>query len=93
MTKADLVERVYNNLGLPKRDSSELVELAFEIIKETLERGEDIKISGFGLFVVRQKRARRGRNPQTGEELEITPRKVVSFKPSFVLKEALKAEA
>ncbi len=92
MTKADFVDRVYNNGGLPRRESLELVELTFELIKESLERGENVKISGFGSFVVRQKKARRGRNPHTGEELEITPRKVLTFKPSLLLKEAINAE-
>ena len=64
-------------------------EKVLEIIKETLEKGEKIKISGFGNFVVRQKRARRGRNPQTGEEIEITARKVLTFKSSPILKQIL----
>ena len=89
MTKADIFDHVLQKLGLPKRECAELVELTFEIIKETLERGETVKMSGFGNFVVRQKRARRGRNPRTGEELEITPRRVLTFKPSLVLKEAM----
>jgi integration host factor subunit alpha len=91
MTKADLFDHVLQKLGLPKRECAELVELAFDIIKETLEQGETVKISGFGNFVVRQKRSRRGRNPQTGEEMEITPRRVLTFKPSLVLKEAVNA--
>ena len=64
MTKADIFDHVLQKLGLPKRECAELVELTFEIIKETLERGETVKMSGFGNFVVRQKRARRGRNPK-----------------------------
>ena len=93
MTKADLVEKVFFGLGLSKRECAELVDLAFDIIKESLERGETVKLSGFGHFVVRQKRARRGRNPQTGEELEITARKVLTFKPSLLLKEAINGGA
>ena len=89
MTKADLVERVYLNVGLSKRDCADIVELALEIMKEALERGETVKISGFGNFVVRQKRARRGRNPQTGEDIDITPRKVLTFRPSLLLKKAI----
>ena len=89
MTKADIVEKVYLTLGLSRQESMELVEHAFELVKETLERGETVKISGFGSFVVRQKKARRGRNPQTSEELTISPRKVLSFKPSTVLRRAI----
>jgi integration host factor subunit alpha len=89
MVKEDIVEQVFLNVGLPKRESADLVEMAFEIIKESLERGENVKISGFGTFVVRQKRARRGRNPHTGEELEISARRVLSFKPSEVLRKAI----
>ncbi|MGK0358338.1 MAG: integration host factor subunit alpha [Bradymonadia bacterium] len=92
MTKADIIERVYENLGgLSKKESAEIVEMVFETIKSTLERGEKIKISGFGNFVVRQKKERTGRNPQTGEEIKIAPRKVLTFKPSQVLKNAINA--
>lgn len=92
MTKADIVERVYENLGgLSKKESAEIVELVFETIKATLEAGEKIKISGFGNFVVRQKQERTGRNPQTGEEIKIAPRRVLTFKPSQVLKNAINA--
>lgn len=87
MTKADIIEKVYDNLGgLSKKESAEIVELVFETIKNTLERGEKIKISGFGNFVVRQKKERVGRNPQTGDEIKISPRRVLTFKPSQVLK-------
>ena len=90
MTKADIVEKVYQALGsFSKKDASEVVEAVFETIKETLEEGEKIKISGFGNFVVRQKKERTGRNPQTGEEIKIAPRKVLTFKPSQVLKNAI----
>lgn len=90
MTKADIVERVYQSLGtFSKKESAEIVEMVFETIKETLERGEKIKISGFGNFVVRQKMERTGRNPQTGEEIKIAPRKVLTFKPSQVLKNSI----
>lgn len=90
MTKADIVEAVYEKLGgFSKKESAEIVELVFETIKETLGRGEKIKISGFGNFVVRNKRERVGRNPQTGDEIKITARKVLTFKPSQVLKNAL----
>ncbi|MCA9547092.1 MAG: integration host factor subunit alpha, partial [Myxococcales bacterium] len=89
MTKADIVEQVWENLGsLSKKESAEIVEMVFETIKSTLEAGEKIKISGFGNFVVRQKKERTGRNPQTGEEIRIAPRRVLTFKPSQVLKNA-----
>ena len=89
MTKADLVNSVYKKLGLTRKESTVIVDELFEIIKETLEQGEKVKISGFGNFVVKHKEPRKGRNPQTGDELEITARKVVTFKPSQVLKKAL----
>ena len=90
MTKADIVQAVYTRLGgFSKKESADLVDLAFEMMKETLGRGEKIKISGFGNFVVRRKRARRGRNPQTGEEIRIKASKTVGFKPAPALKESL----
>ena len=90
MTKADIIEKVYENLGgFSKKESAEIVEMVFETIKGTLQRGEKIKISGFGNFVVRQKKERTGRNPQTGEEIKIAPRRVLTFKPSQVLKNAI----
>lgn len=92
MTKADLIEGVYQRIGFSKKESADIVELVFDLIKETLERGEKIKISGFGNFVVREKKARIGRNPQTGEEIEISARRVLTFKPSQVLKSSLNDE-
>lgn len=89
VTKADLVESIYEKIGFSKKESSDLVELVFNTIKETLQKGEKIKLSGFGNFVVRSKKPRIGRNPQTGEEMEITARKVLTFRPSQVLKSAL----
>ena len=90
MTKADIVEQVYSTLGnFSKKESAEIVDVVFEKIKETLERGEKIKISGFGNFVVRQKDERTGRNPQTGQEIKIAPRRVLTFKPSQVLKNSI----
>ena len=90
MTKADLIEAVYERVGFSKKDSAKIVEMVFDIMKDNLEKGEKIKISGFGNFVVREKRSRIGRNPQTGEEIEITARRVLTFKPSQVLRNALK---
>ena len=86
MTKAEIVEAIYEKIGFSKKESAEIVELVFDTIKETLEKGERIKISGFGNFLVRQKRPRIGRNPQTGQEIEISARKVLTFKPSQILK-------
>ena len=91
MTKADIIEGVYEKVGFSKKESAEIVELVFDTLKETLERGDKIKISGFGNFQVRQKKARVGRNPQTGKEIEISARRVLTFRPSQVLKSALNA--
>lgn len=89
MTKADLVEKIAANTGMQKRDSFDIVEQVLDLLKCTLAQGGKIKIAGFGNFEVRTKQARRGRNPQTGEQLEITGRKVVLFRPSKVLKVSL----
>ena len=89
MTKADIIENIYEKVGLSKEESARIVELVLETIKEELETGGKIKISGFGNFGVRQKRSRRGRNPQTGEEIEISARKVLTFKSSPILKQIL----
>lgn len=89
MTKADIVEQIYEKVGFSKKESAELVERVFGLIKETLEKGEKIKIAGFGNFVVKVKADRRGRNPQTGDEIIITARKILTFKPSQVLKSSI----
>jgi len=90
MTKADIIECVYKKVGFSKKESAEAVELVFDTIKDALERGEKkIKISGFGNFIVRDKNARVGRNPQTGTEIEISARRVLTFRASQVLKNAL----
>jgi integration host factor subunit alpha len=90
MTKAEIVQAVYDRLGgFSKKESAELVDLVFELMKETLGRGEKIKVSGFGNFVLRDKRKRQGRNPQTGDPIEITERRVLNFKASQILKQAL----
>ena len=86
MTKADMVELVYERIGVPKREAARIVETIFDIIKETLEQGENVKISGFGSFNIQHKKPRRGRNPQTGEEITISARRVLSFKASNVLR-------
>lgn len=87
LTKADIVERVYKEAGFSKKEASDLVDLVFKVIKDTLARGEKVKISGFGNFSIRDKASRVGRNPQTGEAMEISARRVLTFKPSQVLKE------
>ena len=89
MTKVDIVERIYEKVGFSKKEATDVVEVIFEIIKGHLEQGEKIKISGFGNFVLNTKRPRKGRNPQTGEEIVISGRRVLSFKPSPVLKKAI----
>lgn len=89
MTKAEIIEQIYEKVGFSKKESADIVEMVFDTMKDTLEKGEKIKISGFGNFVVRQKRPRIGRNPQTGEEIEISARRVLTFRPSQVLKSAL----
>jgi integration host factor subunit alpha len=91
MTKADIVEEVFKKLGFSKSQASEIVETVFETMKETLERGEKLKISGFGNFVPRDKKTRIGRNPKTGEAIEISARRVVTFKASPVLKARMNA--
>ena len=91
MTKADMVELVYERIGVSKREAASVVESIFDIIKESLERGENVKISGFGSFNLREKKPRRGRNPQTGEEITISARRVLSFKSSNVLRDQLNA--
>lgn len=89
MTKAEIIEQIYEKVGFSKKESAEIVEMVFDTMKETLEKGEKIKISGFGNFVVRQKRPRIGRNPQTGEEIEISSRRILTFKPSQILKASI----
>ena len=91
MTKAEIVEKIYETMGFSRRESADIVEMVFEIIKETLENSEKIKVSGFGNFVVRSKRQRIGRNPHTREAITITARKVVTFKASQILKKAVNA--
>lgn len=87
LTKSDIVDKIYIETGIPKKDGAELVDLVFQVMKETLAHGEKVKISGFGHFSLRDKLARKGRNPQTGESMEITARRVLTFKPSPLLKE------
>ena len=92
MTKADIVERIYEKVGFSKKEATDVVEAIFGIIKDRLEVAEKVKISGFGNFVVNEKRPRKGRNPQTGDEIIISGRRVLSFKPSQVLKKTINPE-
>ena len=89
ITKDSLVEMVHNEIGLNKREAKELIESFFEQIKKSLEEGNDIKLSGFGNFNLRDKAARPGRNPKTGEEVTISSRRVVTFKSGLKLKSKL----
>ena len=89
MTKSDIVETVYQNVGFTKKRAAEVVNLILDSMKEALEDGQKVKISGFGNFEIRNKDARKGRNPQTGAEITITERRVMTFKPSQVLKDRL----
>lgn len=89
MTKAELVEKIYERVGFSKRESADIVDAVFDIMKENLEEGEKIKISGFGNFQTRDKRARIGRNPHTREAITISSRRVVTFKASQILKKAV----
>ncbi len=93
LTKADIAEKLFEELGLNKREAKELVELFFEEIKNSLEIGEQVKISGFGKFELRDKNGRPGRNPKTGEEIPITPRRVVTFRTGQKLKARVEAYA
>ena len=89
ITKAHLVDSIHNQLGLPQNKSVKVLESILKIIKETLENGEDVMITGFGKFYVKEKRKRKGRNPQTGEDLMLGARKVVRFKCSDKLRERM----
>jgi integration host factor subunit alpha len=90
MTKAEIVQALYARVGgFSKKESADIVDLVFEMLKETLGKGEKIKISGFGNFVLRDKRQRPGRNPQTGDPIKISERRVLTFKASQILKQTL----
>jgi len=93
LTKAELIDSVYEKVGFSKKEAADLVELVFESIKEELCKGIAIKISGFGKFRVRAKKARMGRNPQTGEAMEISARKVLTFTPSRILRDGINGKS
>lgn len=86
LTKAEVAEHLYEKVGLSKRDAKEMVEVFFEEVRHTLEQGEQVKLSGFGNFDLRVKSERPGRNPKTGEDIPISARKVVTFRPGQKLK-------
>ena len=89
LTKANIVDSIHNELGFPKNRSAELIEILLEQIKSTLESGEDVLISGFGKFCVKEKKARRGRNPATGDDMMLAQRRVVTFRCSHLLREKI----
>jgi integration host factor subunit alpha len=91
LTKDKIINEVYSQLGLKKNDARQVVEQLLEIMKRTLENGEDLLISGFGKFVVKEKKARRGRNPQTRRDLQLRARRVVVFKTSGILRKKINA--
>ena len=93
LTKAEMAEHLFEELGLNKREAKDMVEMFFEEIRLALEKGEQVKLSGFGNFDLREKKQRPGRNPKTGEEIPITARRVVTFRPGQKLKSRVEAYA
>ncbi|MCU7881183.1 MAG: integration host factor subunit alpha [Candidatus Thiodiazotropha sp. (ex Lucinoma aequizonata)] len=93
LTKADMAARLFDELGLNKREAKEMVEMLFEEIRQSLERGGQVKLSGFGNFDLREKKQRPGRNPKTGKEIPISARRVVTFRPGQKLKARVEAYA
>lgn len=93
LTKAEMAEKLFEELGLNKREAKEMVEMFFEEIRRALEHNDPVKLSGFGNFDLRDKRQRPGRNPKTGEEIPITARRVVTFRPGQKLKARVEAYA
>jgi integration host factor subunit alpha len=91
LTKADIADRLFNEVGLNKREAKEFVDAYFEIIRSALENGENVKLSGFGNFQLREKNQRPGRNPKTGEEIPISARRVVTFRPGQKLRARVEA--
>ncbi len=92
LTRADLAEAVVRKVGLPRNESHELVELVLSEISASLAKGDSVKLSSFGSFIVRKKGQRIGRNPKTGTEVPISPRRVMVFKPSAILKQRINAQ-
>lgn len=92
MTKADIAVKIQNATGMTRKESTEALEQVLSIMKSALEQGENLKISGFGHFVIKEKKDRKGRNPQTGETITIGARRILTFKPSVVLKNRVNGE-
>ena len=93
LTKAEMAERLFLDVGLNKREAKEFVDAFFEVVRDALEKGEQVKLSGFGNFDLRSKNQRPGRNPKTGEEIPISARRVVTFRPGQKLKARVEAYA
>ena len=93
LTKAEMAERLFTDVGLNKREAKEFVDAFFEVVRDALEKGEQVKLSGFGNFDLRFKNQRPGRNPKTGEEIPISARRVVTFRPGQKLKVRVEAYA
>ena len=93
LTKAEMAENLFKELGLNKREAKELIEIFFEEVRFALEQGHEVKLSGFGNFILRDKKQRPGRNPKTGEEVPISARRVVTFRPGQKLKAKVEAYA
>jgi len=89
VTKAEIAKIVHERVGLTKKESAQIVESVLGVVRQSLEKGENVKLSGFGHFIVRRKHARRGRNPKTGMDITIAPRSVVTFRASPLLKQKL----
>jgi integration host factor subunit alpha len=92
LTKAKIADAIYQELGFPKNRSTELLELLLELMKNKLENGEDVLISGFGKFCVKEKKERRGRNPATGDDMMLAKRRVITFRCSHLLREIINGE-
>src|SRR4030042_1243755 len=90
MTRADIIDKIHKKVGFSRREIKTIVDSTFDIIKQTLQREDKIVISGFGNFIIRNKKPRRGRNPQTGGDLEISARRILTFKPSLIIRANLK---
>ncbi len=92
MTKVEIAKVVHARVGLSKKESGQIVNVVLNVVRKALEQGEDVKISGFGHFIIRNKRPRRGRNPKTGDEITISSRRVVTFRASQLLKKQVRGE-
>lgn len=92
MTKAEIAKVVHERVGLSKKESGQIVDVVLNVVHKSLEQGEDVKISGFGHFIIRNKRPRRGRNPKTGDEITISSRRVVTFRASQLLKKQVRGK-